>query len=127
MAEQISQGDGVPGRRRAGVVELDRIVQFQFAAFFEQQDGRRRELFGDGADAELRVQGVGHLPLEVRRAIGLGEQHLVAARHQYRTHELLQIDVVTNDLIHAGGVDGFRSAEGRGGNENSSDEGRKSA
>ena len=63
MGQQVEDGDLVPGGGRIRHKLLHRIICFQLAAFFQQQDRGCRELLGDGPQPELGGGRVGNVPL----------------------------------------------------------------
>ena len=101
MREQIENGDLVPCRRRLGHVVLDWIIEFQLAAFLEQENRRSGELLGDRSESKLRRRGVGNVPLEVCRPIAFAEHDIAAAGDEHRAHERLVADVTLDDVVHA--------------------------
>jgi hypothetical protein len=75
---------------------LDQIVSVEFAAFFEQQNGRGCELFGHRPDTESRIDGIWNLPSQVSEAVRLVEDDGAVLRHEHGAHET----VVAGEIFH---------------------------
>ena len=104
MREHVKDRDGVPRGRRVRPMLLDRIFERELAALREQQDRSRRELLRDRAQAKLRGRRVRHVPFEVREAVALAQDDLVAARDEHGAHEAPVGDAGADHGVHARGV-----------------------
>ena len=122
VRQQVEDRDRVPCRRGIRDVLLDWIVEPQLPALFEQQDGRRCELLGNGAEAELRRGRVGNVPFEVCEPVSLAENDVAAAGDEHGSHEGLVADVGLDDLLHARSL--LRKAGARDGQSHEGPENR---
>ena len=68
VGEQLVNGHVLARARELGQVLFHRVVDRQLARLLQPEDGRRRELLGDRADAKRGVGGGGAFPLPIGKA-----------------------------------------------------------
>ena len=81
-------------------MRLQRVRDPQLAPLFEQEDTGGRELFGNRPESKLGRGGVGDPPLDIRLAVTLAEDHVLAARDEHGSHELLGLDLHIDGLVN---------------------------
>ena len=95
------------GNPRAGVFPVvredvaDRCVRGEFAFGDELHDQGRRERFGDGADTELRVGIVRHVPFPVCGSVAVRQDRPVVRGHQDGSVELAEFVVAPHQFVDA--------------------------
>jgi hypothetical protein len=89
VRQEVVDGDGLPRLGALRDVLADRVRDGEPAALLQEEDGRGRELLGDGAEAELGLRRVRHVQLVVRHAVALAEEHAAVARDERRAAEAL--------------------------------------
>ena len=87
MRQQLEDRGRLPLRRGVGQMSLHAVVDLQLAPLLEQQDRGGGELFGQRTDPGFRRPRVGRVPLEVREAMALAQQHLAATGDEDLAHE----------------------------------------
>jgi hypothetical protein len=70
-------------------VRTEVILHLQFALFLQDEDGQRGKLFGDRADAKLRINRRGTVLLPIGHAIALAEKDRVPYRDLHHATECL--------------------------------------
>jgi hypothetical protein len=88
VGEQLVDRDLAPGRGAGRQVVADPVRYPQPPLALQQEDGRRGELLGQRADAELRAGGVGGPVLAVGQAVAGAQHHLAVAGDEHAAAEV---------------------------------------
>src|SRR5205823_4355804 len=104
MGQQVGKGDFGPARGGVGQILRHHVICPQFASLFQQQDGRRRELLRQRAQAEFGLGRIRNIPFKVGGSIPLVQENLATLGDENRSHELFAVDVRLNDPVHARNV-----------------------
>src|SRR5882672_4964689 len=86
-------------------------VQLKLALLHQLQNQSCRELFGDGAEPELRVRLVGNIPLHIGKAKTFFVDHLAILGHQGRTIKLIILMIKRDEFVYSAS---FSLRENRG-------------
>ena len=100
VGQKMAHRHLIPGRGRIRQIALHRRIQIHQPALVQQQDGDRRELFGERAQAEPGVARIGDVPFAIGQAIAPVQQDFAVPGDQHRSGKLIRLAGGADDLVH---------------------------
>jgi hypothetical protein len=78
------------------------LVKAETAFLHRLRDQKGGELFGDRADHESGLGGVGDVPLHVGQPVAFGQHDPALIGHQNRAHEILAGRIIMDQFVDPG-------------------------